>query len=157
MLKFQVRKAVLLEGSPGVGKTSLISALAAATGHEVWVCVPNLGRSTRGLILNYMVCCSGFASDTPWIPRVEFCLVPRPVEYHMHFCCEHWRKLTNSHLTFSPSRSWCESTSRSRRMCPTSSAQTCRCQTVNTTLPKANRPTNRLDRVLGSRGVTGCF
>lgn len=31
----QVRKAVLLEGSPGVGKTSLISALAAATGHEV--------------------------------------------------------------------------------------------------------------------------
>ncbi|CAM9377533.1 unnamed protein product, partial [Scytosiphon promiscuus] len=31
----QVRKAVLLEGSPGVGKTSLISALAAATGHEL--------------------------------------------------------------------------------------------------------------------------
>eukprot|EP00903_Cladosiphon_okamuranus_P014927 g13820.t2 len=31
----QVRKAVLLEGSPGVGKTSLVSALAAATGHEL--------------------------------------------------------------------------------------------------------------------------
>ncbi|CAM9229718.1 unnamed protein product, partial [Ectocarpus sp. 8 AP-2014] len=31
----QIRKAVLLEGSPGVGKTSLISALAAATGHEL--------------------------------------------------------------------------------------------------------------------------
>ncbi|CAB1097864.1 unnamed protein product [Ectocarpus sp. CCAP 1310/34] len=31
----QIRKAVLLEGSPGVGKTSLISALAAAAGHEL--------------------------------------------------------------------------------------------------------------------------
>ncbi|CAM9488008.1 unnamed protein product, partial [Ectocarpus sp. 8 AP-2014] len=31
----QIPKAVLLEGSPGVGKTSLISALAAATGHEL--------------------------------------------------------------------------------------------------------------------------
>ena len=29
---------MLLEGSPGVGKTSLISALAEATGHEVWIC-----------------------------------------------------------------------------------------------------------------------
>jgi midasin len=28
----QLRKAVLLEGSPGVGKTSLIAGLAAATG-----------------------------------------------------------------------------------------------------------------------------
>lgn len=31
----QVPKAVLLEGSPGVGKTSLVAALAAVTGHEV--------------------------------------------------------------------------------------------------------------------------
>ena len=28
----QLKKAVLLEGSPGVGKTSLVSALATATG-----------------------------------------------------------------------------------------------------------------------------
>lgn len=28
----QLKKAVLLEGSPGVGKTSLVSALASATG-----------------------------------------------------------------------------------------------------------------------------
>ena len=28
----QLRKAVLLEGSPGVGKTSLVAALAAASG-----------------------------------------------------------------------------------------------------------------------------
>lgn len=34
-LSGQIQKAVLLEGSPGVGKTSLISALATATGHEV--------------------------------------------------------------------------------------------------------------------------
>lgn len=33
----QVPKAVLLEGSPGVGKTSLVAALAAVTGHEVMV------------------------------------------------------------------------------------------------------------------------
>ncbi|XP_024535665.1 midasin [Selaginella moellendorffii] len=31
----QLRKPVLLEGSPGVGKTSLVSALAAASGHTV--------------------------------------------------------------------------------------------------------------------------
>ena len=31
----QLRKPVLLEGSPGVGKTSLISALASATGHKL--------------------------------------------------------------------------------------------------------------------------
>lgn len=31
----QVRKPVLLEGSPGVGKTSLIAALAAASGHTL--------------------------------------------------------------------------------------------------------------------------
>jgi midasin len=31
----QLRKPVLLEGSPGVGKTSLISALASATGHRL--------------------------------------------------------------------------------------------------------------------------
>lgn len=30
----QLKKAVLLEGSPGVGKTSLVSALAAATGES---------------------------------------------------------------------------------------------------------------------------
>ena len=28
----QLRKAVLLEGSPGVGKTSLVAAIAKATG-----------------------------------------------------------------------------------------------------------------------------
>ncbi|KAI9276342.1 P-loop containing nucleoside triphosphate hydrolase protein [Umbelopsis sp. AD052] len=31
----QVRKPILLEGSPGVGKTSLVSALAAASGHKL--------------------------------------------------------------------------------------------------------------------------
>ncbi|KAG0168625.1 AAA ATPase midasin [Apophysomyces sp. BC1034] len=31
----QLRKPILLEGSPGVGKTSLISALAAASGHKL--------------------------------------------------------------------------------------------------------------------------
>ncbi|KAJ3057055.1 AAA ATPase midasin [Rhizophlyctis rosea] len=31
----QLRKAVLLEGSPGVGKTSLVSNLAAVTGHKL--------------------------------------------------------------------------------------------------------------------------
>ena len=31
----QLRKPVLLEGSPGVGKTSLVSALAAASGHRL--------------------------------------------------------------------------------------------------------------------------
>jgi midasin len=31
----QLKKAILLEGSPGVGKTSLISALAAAAGHAL--------------------------------------------------------------------------------------------------------------------------
>ena len=31
----QLRKPILLEGSPGVGKTSLITALGAASGHEV--------------------------------------------------------------------------------------------------------------------------
>ncbi|CEI96453.1 Putative Midasin [Rhizopus microsporus] len=31
----QLRKPILLEGSPGVGKTSLISALAAASGHNL--------------------------------------------------------------------------------------------------------------------------
>lgn len=30
----QLRKPVLLEGSPGVGKTSLVSAIARATGRE---------------------------------------------------------------------------------------------------------------------------
>ncbi|CAG8757255.1 13426_t:CDS:1, partial [Acaulospora colombiana] len=31
----QVRKPILLEGSPGVGKTSLITALAASSGHQL--------------------------------------------------------------------------------------------------------------------------
>jgi midasin len=31
----QIRKPLLLEGSPGVGKTSIVEALAAATGHRV--------------------------------------------------------------------------------------------------------------------------
>lgn len=31
----QLKKAVLLEGSPGVGKTSLLTALAAASGHRL--------------------------------------------------------------------------------------------------------------------------
>lgn len=31
----QLRKPVLLEGSPGVGKTSLVAALAAASGHKL--------------------------------------------------------------------------------------------------------------------------
>ena len=31
----QVKKAVLLEGSPGVGKTSLVTALAALSGHRL--------------------------------------------------------------------------------------------------------------------------
>ena len=31
----QLHRAVLLEGSPGVGKTSLVSALAKAAGHEL--------------------------------------------------------------------------------------------------------------------------
>lgn len=35
MRAMQLKKPILLEGSPGVGKTSLISALAAATGHRL--------------------------------------------------------------------------------------------------------------------------
>ncbi len=31
----QLRKAVLLEGSPGVGKTSLVAAAARASGHRL--------------------------------------------------------------------------------------------------------------------------
>ena len=31
----QIRKPLLLEGSPGVGKTSIVEALSAATGHRV--------------------------------------------------------------------------------------------------------------------------
>ena len=35
MRAMQLRKPILLEGSPGVGKTSIISALAAASGHKL--------------------------------------------------------------------------------------------------------------------------
>lgn len=31
----QLNKAILLEGSPGVGKTSLVNAVAKATGHTI--------------------------------------------------------------------------------------------------------------------------
>ena len=31
----QLKKPLLLEGSPGVGKTSLVAALAEASGHEL--------------------------------------------------------------------------------------------------------------------------
>lgn len=52
-----MRKAVLLEGSPGVGKTSLISALAAATGHEV-CCLYHKKDSTNSkyLAFYYDIC-----------------------------------------------------------------------------------------------------
>lgn len=41
----QVRKSILLEGSPGVGKTALVSALAKAAGD------PPLSDPSRGLLL----------------------------------------------------------------------------------------------------------
>lgn len=41
MRALQLMQPILLEGSPGVGKTSLISALAAASGHTL-VCVCSL-------------------------------------------------------------------------------------------------------------------
>lgn len=76
------------------------------------------------------VCCSYFASDTPWIPQVRCglsCFTPRRVPHalllrHVPRRADksNFFLLTsfNRHL---PSRSWCESTSRSRRMlCPTS-------------------------------------
>ena len=51
----QVRKPILLEGSPGVGKTSLITALAALTGHNL--CRINLSDQTDIMDL--------FGSDLP--------------------------------------------------------------------------------------------
>lgn len=52
---FQVSKPILLEGSPGVGKTSLVTALASMSGHEL--CRINLSDQTDLIDL--------FGSDLP--------------------------------------------------------------------------------------------
>lgn len=49
MRGMQLNKAILLEGSPGVGKTSLVMALANATGHKLFRI--NLSDQTVGSVV----------------------------------------------------------------------------------------------------------
>ena len=61
----QLKKPILLEGSPGVGKTSLVSALARASGHRL-------------LRLN-------LSDQTVSIPPFLFCFIGSTIENKMKF------------------------------------------------------------------------